>query len=587
MKKIFTILLFLYTISLAAQETIYLDDSSVEFRFEIEGKTDSVWTESNNEPRPLFSNAEFLWLKYQIPENNFTDPVLMFDLFYGEVVVYYENEVIYSSIKENLESNIHHIIILPEKHKAEIIFRIKLPDKYYFNPIQNIIITEQLNISRIIDLITVSTIGHLYPVIFGSLHLIFSFFCIFLFFRSKNDRPVFLSFAVFTFIEGMILMLSNLFVLYIGVSARIFLQLYVSLSIAHNIALLFITNQIFFKGKSKRFKFILYLHFIYLIWLNIRLLFYPYTEFYEYLTKLCIVITFITIIITIIKNRKLIYSKFALYISLVYISLPVFSIIINLYPFNEISQIIYLGLNGVILFIFIFVAIEKFQKNQKTTLKQTVVLEQKENEMLKLEKEKLMSQLTVLKNQMNPHFLFNSLSTLTAIIDENQDKAIEYVEELSLVLRYVLQDGKKSLISLDSELRFVQSYAYLLSIRFHKSLTFKYSIDKEYLSKSIPPLTLQLMVENVVKHNLIDEEIPMLISIYIENGFLVVKNPLHITENGSEFRKKYTGIGQNNIRKLYEFYTEKPICISSNEKEYIVKLPLLESLSSLNGENEI
>ena len=64
MKKIFTILLFLYTISLAAQETIYLDDSSVEFRFEIEGKTDSVWTESNNEPRPLFSNAEFLWLKY-------------------------------------------------------------------------------------------------------------------------------------------------------------------------------------------------------------------------------------------------------------------------------------------------------------------------------------------------------------------------------------------------------------------------------------------------------------------------------------------------------------------------------------------
>lgn len=186
-------------------------------------------------------------------------------------------------------------------------------------------------------------------------------------------------------------------------------------------------------------------------------------------------------------------------------------------------------------------------------------------------KESAIARYESLKNQINPHFLFNSLNALTNLVYEDQDKAAKFIKQLSDVYRYVLDTREKEVVTLEEELRFVQAYLYLQQIRFGNNLNVKLSLDN--VQGKVAPLALQLLLENAIKHNVISVEDPLFIEVYEKDGFICVTNNLQkksrISENG-------TGLGLENIKSRYKFLTDKEIDVSEAEGEFSVKLPLIE-----------
>jgi sensor histidine kinase YesM len=188
----------------------------------------------------------------------------------------------------------------------------------------------------------------------------------------------------------------------------------------------------------------------------------------------------------------------------------------------------------------------------------------------KLKKEILASEFETLKNQVNPHFLFNSLNVLSELVYQNQDNAANFILKLAGVYRYVLENKSKEVVSLSTEIDFIHSYAYLLKIRFGHNLQVDFDIPKEN-NYFIAPLTLQLLVENAIKHNSISEEMPLVISFRTEGDYLVVSNTIH--KKDSVIRS--TGIGIKNIISRYQYLTDKKILLHNDSQTFTLKIPIL------------
>ncbi|MBL4706929.1 MAG: histidine kinase [Flavobacteriales bacterium] len=190
----------------------------------------------------------------------------------------------------------------------------------------------------------------------------------------------------------------------------------------------------------------------------------------------------------------------------------------------------------------------------------------------RLKTQQIVSQLESLKNQISPHFLFNSLNTLVAIIPENQDQAVRFTEKLSDVYRYILQYKDKELVDLKTELEFIKSYLFLLEIRYPENLNVEYRIASEALKTHIAPLTLQILVENVIKHNVISKSDPLTIEIYTDDeNHVVVKNKLKL----KRIAQNSTKTGLDNIRKRYQYLSDKSIEVMNNNQQFLVQVPLI------------
>jgi two-component system, LytTR family, sensor kinase len=198
------------------------------------------------------------------------------------------------------------------------------------------------------------------------------------------------------------------------------------------------------------------------------------------------------------------------------------------------------------------------------------------NSLVEIEKyraESLQAQLQNLKNQINPHFLFNNLSVLSSLVYKDQDKAVEFINQLSKVYRYLLDNQNSELVTVEQELLFLRSYIFLLHIRFDNSLIIKTDIKKEDQLRLIPPIALQILIENAIKHNETSSEFPLLISILSKDEKLIVENDLRLRsqhEPGSQ-------TGLQNIRDRYKFFTPNTVEVIQNTKSFIVKIPLLSS----------
>ena len=188
-------------------------------------------------------------------------------------------------------------------------------------------------------------------------------------------------------------------------------------------------------------------------------------------------------------------------------------------------------------------------------------------------REKAESQFQMLRSQVNPHFLFNNFSTLMAIIDEDKDLAIEYVGKLSVFFRYILEYRDKDLIPLSEELEIVDNYLFLQKKRYGDSLTVEKNITEAYLTSFIPPLTLQLLLENAVKHNIVSTSKPLNIIIYSKEELLVVENTLQPRKSP----EPSTGMGLQNIRSRYKIFTSKEIRVAQTESLFSITLPLIFS----------
>lgn len=186
--------------------------------------------------------------------------------------------------------------------------------------------------------------------------------------------------------------------------------------------------------------------------------------------------------------------------------------------------------------------------------------------------ENLQSQFDALKNQVSPHFLFNSLNSLKTLIRETPEVAQEYLNHLSLVLRYTLQANENKLVSLNDELQFVDSYFFLIKLRFNKNITLVQNINDKLMNYKIPPLALQILIENAIKHNEISKRNSLEISVSTTDDTLVVKNNIN---------KKYSpepgaGVGLVNLSNQYRILAGKEILIKSDESNFVVEIPLLK-----------
>ncbi len=196
---------------------------------------------------------------------------------------------------------------------------------------------------------------------------------------------------------------------------------------------------------------------------------------------------------------------------------------------------------------------------------QSIVLENQE-----LRTENLRNQYESLKNQLNPHMLFNSLNTLNILIRESPQKAQNYTCELSKVLRYTLQTSESKCVTLVQEMAFVDAYIFLLKQRYEENLNFVIRIDKMYEGYYIPPMAVQMLIENGVKHNEISSKRPMEMTICTDEERLTVSNPIQPKISTS----KGDGIGLNNLNKRYNLLFKQDILISIENNIYKVILPL-------------
>ncbi|OFZ28080.1 MAG: hypothetical protein A2437_04220 [Bacteroidetes bacterium RIFOXYC2_FULL_40_12] len=194
-------------------------------------------------------------------------------------------------------------------------------------------------------------------------------------------------------------------------------------------------------------------------------------------------------------------------------------------------------------------------------------------EMERFKKESAESKFEALQNQITPHFLFNSLNTLSSLMYENVDTAASYIRQLSSVYRYVLENSQTDLVPLKQELTFIDAYEYLLGLRFSDRLLFKRNIDNRLLDSMIAPMTLQLLIENAVKHNVISAKKPLTIEIVAQNGYVEIRNNVQIkTAEGYS-----SGQGLKNIQSRYQFLSPNPVVIENSESQFVVQIPLIES----------
>jgi hypothetical protein len=181
------------------------------------------------------------------------------------------------------------------------------------------------------------------------------------------------------------------------------------------------------------------------------------------------------------------------------------------------------------------------------------------------------AQFESLKNQIDPHFLFNSLNVLSSLIEENPDNAQRFTTSLSKIYRYVLEQKDKELVSVSEELAFAKTYMNLLKMRFENSITYEIPTDFDNAEAKVVPLSLQLLLENTIKHNVVSEQKPLHIKIYIENNYLIVENNLQKKEVLQDRR----GVGLQNIVNRYGLISERRVLIEENENYFKVKIPIL------------
>jgi len=192
----------------------------------------------------------------------------------------------------------------------------------------------------------------------------------------------------------------------------------------------------------------------------------------------------------------------------------------------------------------------------------------------KLEKLTAEQKLSTLKNQVNPHFLFNSLNTLVTIIPEEPQLAIKFVQELSKSYRGILEVRDEKLITIETELHSLESYMYLLKTRFQGKIHIYNKIDKRMMNQFILPLSLQILIENAVKHNITSKSKPLEIKIHNDDQYVIVENNLQKKDQNYGSTK----LGLANIKSRYKLLVNKNIEVIENAESFIVKLPIIKHM---------
>ncbi len=224
-----------------------------------------------------------------------------------------------------------------------------------------------------------------------------------------------------------------------------------------------------------------------------------------------------------------------------------------------------------VFFLFLFFIIDR----KKNKLERKIVIES-------TKAETATAQFETLKNQLDPHFLFNSLNVLTGLIEENPDNAIDFTTSLSKIYRYVLEQKDKEVVSIQEEINFAKTYVNLLKLRFENSINFEIEQTTFSETEFIVPLSLQILLENTIKHNIVSDQKPLKIKIYKQDNYLIIENSFQPKET----IKDSTGIGLKNIINRYQLISNREVNIEKNEQVFRVELPILtQKNTTMNTQN--
>lgn len=230
---------------------------------------------------------------------------------------------------------------------------------------------------------------------------------------------------------------------------------------------------------------------------------------------------------------------------------------------------------NIALLISAFLHAKNFMQELKKTSRKEVVEQ-------KLIAKSANAQFESLKNQLDPHFLFNSLNVLSSLIDENPNQAQKFTASMSKIYRYVLEQKDKELVTVEDEIEFARTYCDLLKTRFEDSVDFTFDVKKEDYRKYVVPLSLQLLLENCIKHNFATSSKPLSIRIFAENDILCIENNLQVREQ----IKESSGIGLANIVQRYSLLTKRNVFIEKSEDYFKVKLPMLINKPNIVNEKQ-
>jgi hypothetical protein len=190
----------------------------------------------------------------------------------------------------------------------------------------------------------------------------------------------------------------------------------------------------------------------------------------------------------------------------------------------------------------------------------------------KMRNEVLSSKFDALKSQINPHFMFNSLNTLNSLIYQDQDLAAKYVGKLSKVYRTVLASATNEIVTVEEELKILDSYIFLQSIRFEDRFSVNIDLSDESRKMHIPPMVLQMLIENAIKHNELTVDSPLLVEVYDEDGYINVKNKIVLKKT---LPGDSSSIGLTNIVDRYKVFSDQPVVILDDKTYFNIKIPLL------------
>lgn len=194
-------------------------------------------------------------------------------------------------------------------------------------------------------------------------------------------------------------------------------------------------------------------------------------------------------------------------------------------------------------------------------------------EVERYQKETMISQLTNLKNHLDPHFLFNNLNILSSLIDKDTDLSQEFLVRFAQVYRTLLLNKGEDLVTLEEELEFIQSYIFLIETRFENNIQFAIDIQPDAYDEMIPPLTIQMLIENAIKHNIITESRPLIITIASNGERLHVSNSLY---EKKEDLKSRSGTGLKNIKSRFKYFSDEELVLHKSKDEFRVSVPLLK-----------
>lgn len=196
-----------------------------------------------------------------------------------------------------------------------------------------------------------------------------------------------------------------------------------------------------------------------------------------------------------------------------------------------------------------------------------------EVDIVKFKEDSMRAQLVSLKNHLDPHFLFNNLNILSSLIDKDASMSQAFLDKFAEVYRVMLQTKADDLVLLSEELDFINAYIYLLKVRFEENLQFEIKIDEQVKDLMLPPLSLQMLIENATKHNIASEKRPLIITIEASGEeYLTVSNTLY--EKPEDLKNK-TGSGLENIKRRYKYFADKEVLTEKTETHFITRIPLL------------